>query len=91
LLALLLTARSNSKRLGLRWWTKAATSRRSPNAVAPAKPPAGWLCLVFASAKHVRTVPVHSSVLKSPDCSRTPRPSDVLRAGTAGGDRPRSG
>src|SRR6266516_8160793 len=40
LLALLLAARSNPRRLGLRSRTKAATSRRSPNAVAPAKPPA---------------------------------------------------
>jgi len=32
-----------------------------------------------------RTVPVLSSMagVKSPECSRTPRPSDVLRAGTA--------
>ena len=37
--------------------------------------------------------PVRSSIarVKSPESSRTPRPSDVLRAGTAGGDRPRSG
>src|SRR5437879_5680328 len=40
LLALLLAARSNSRRLGFRSGTKAATSRRSPNAFAPAKPPA---------------------------------------------------
>jgi len=40
-----------------------------------------------------RTVPVRSGIAgaNAQECSRPPRPSDVLRAGTAGGDRPRSG
>src|SRR2546422_10246704 len=49
LLALLLAAPPVPGRLGWRSWTKAATSRRSPNAVAPAKLPAACLCLVFGA------------------------------------------
>src|SRR5205823_2603379 len=48
----LLAARSNPRRLGLRSWKKAATSRRSPNAVAPAKPPAAPRVRYAPNADH---------------------------------------